>query len=166
MFCKNDYVVYGGHGVCKITDITCKEINGGKTEFYILIPIADERTTVFVPTNCPNRAIKMRKVISYEEADALILLTSNCETEWIENDHVRREHFKSIVAQGNCKDLIRLVKTIHIQKQKLSQQRKKLHTSDDNFMKEAEKQLHEELAFALNINEDQVLPYILNQIEA
>ena len=41
---------------------------------------------------------------------------------------------------------------------------RKMHTVDRYFMKEAEKKLHEEFAYVLNIKPDEVIPFILDQI--
>ena len=40
-----------------------------------------------------------------------------------------------------------------------------MHVSDERFMQEAEKILHEESAFVLGIKKDEVVPYITQQIE-
>ena len=42
---------------------------------------------------------------------------------------------------------------------------RRLHITDERFMKEAEKMLYEEFAYVLNIRKDQVLPFILNQVQ-
>lgn len=45
------------------------------------------------------------------------------------------------------------------------QLKKRLHISDESFLKDAEKLLYEEFAHVLNITKDQVLPFIMRQIE-
>lgn len=42
---------------------------------------------------------------------------------------------------------------------------KKLYKNDEKVMKEAEKMLYEEFAHVLDIRPDQVLPFIMQQIE-
>ena len=39
-----------------------------------------------------------------------------------------------------------------------------MHTIDRYFMKEAEKKLHEEFAYVLNIKPEEVIPFITEQI--
>ncbi len=40
-----------------------------------------------------------------------------------------------------------------------------MHAADRYFMKEAEKKLHEEFAYVLNIKPDEVIPFITEQIK-
>ena len=59
-----------------------------------------------------------------------------------------------------------MIKALYSRQQKLLQNgKKKLHVSDERFLKEAERMLHEEFAHVLNIQRDQVLPFILEQIQ-
>ena len=39
MYRVDDLVLYSAQGVCKITDITTKKINGEVNEYYILKPV-------------------------------------------------------------------------------------------------------------------------------
>ena len=60
MFQKNDTVVYGVHGVCKIDDITKKEFMGSQKEYYVLKPISDSAATLYVPIHNEKLLEKMR----------------------------------------------------------------------------------------------------------
>ena len=58
-----------------------------------------------------------------------------------------------------------MIKTLYTRQQALLQNgKKKLRATDERFLKEAERVLHEEFAHVLNIQRDQVLPFILEQI--
>ena len=50
MYNKNDIVLYGNQGVCKVFDIVEKEMANEVNEYYVLKPVNDVHSTVYVPT--------------------------------------------------------------------------------------------------------------------
>ncbi|MPN50404.1 hypothetical protein SDC9_198030 [bioreactor metagenome] len=84
---------------------------------------------------------------------------------WISDDAKRKEKYRQILATGDRLQLIRLIKTLHLYGQERKNEGKKLHSADERFMKEAEKMLYEEFSHVLGIHQDQVLPFILEQME-
>jgi CarD family transcriptional regulator len=108
---------------------------------------------------------KMRSILSVEEIHALIKAMPNENSIWIEDEFLRKTRYQEILADGNREELIKLVKTLYKQRQWQKNRGKRLHLIDEYFMKNAEKMLHEEFAHVLNISLDQVLPFILEQIQ-
>ena len=51
MFAKNDYIIYGTTGVCKITGIEKKKFNNMEREYYILKPAYDPNSTIYAPVD-------------------------------------------------------------------------------------------------------------------
>ena len=70
-----------------------------------------------------------------------------------------------ILRSGDRRELIRLIKTLHQRQKARREQHKKPCVQDDRFMKEAERQLYDEFAFVLNLSPEEVLPYILKELE-
>jgi CarD family transcriptional regulator len=62
-------------------------------------------------------------------------------------------------------ELIKLIKTLYFQQQSQKSKNKSLNDTDKRIMKEAEKMLYEEFAHVLNIKREQVLPFIIEQVE-
>ena len=58
-----------------------------------------------------------------------------------------------------------LLYTSYQHKREQEQKGRKLHISDERFFREAEKMLYDEFALVLHIQPDQVLPFILEQIQ-
>ena len=58
-----------------------------------------------------------------------------------------------------------MIKALYRHQETRQAQGRKLHVSDERFLKEAERTLYDEFALVLNIEQDQVLPFILEQIE-
>ena len=164
MFNVNDTILYGTHGICKISDISEQKFNGSTKKYYILQPLHNASSTIYVPMDNEKLLAKMRRILSEEEIYELIKAMPDKETTWIENKNERNEHFRSILASGDRTEIIKLIKVIYQHKEELKAMSKKLHASDEQFFKEAEKIIYDEFALVLNIRYDQVLPFIVDQI--
>lgn len=165
MFQKDDMVRYGAHGVCKVEDITEKNFNGEAIRYYVLRPIYNDTSTIYVPIHNHALTQNMRKVLSKEELQSLIQTMPQKESLWIENEEVRKAQYQEILASGNRTGLIGMLKALYLHQREQQEKGRRLHMSDDHFFKEAEKMLHEEFALVLGIPRDQVVPYILKQLQ-
>lgn len=164
MFNINDTILYGSHGICKIEDITEQKFGKEKDLYYVLHPVNNLSSTIYVPVNNDKLTAKMRHILSEEEINDLITAMPDETTQWIENKSERSERFKSILLSGDRREIIKLIKTIYNHKEELKTIGKKLHASDEQFFREAEKILYDEFSLVLNIRYDQVLPFIIKKI--
>lgn len=164
-FSKGDTVVYGIHGVCSVVGIEKKEFMGKKSDYYVLAPTYDNRSTVFVPMENEQLVCKMKRIMQASEIYELIKQMPIEENIWIESDAERKRRYSEILKSGDRHALVRLIKTLYLHREKQSESKKKLHVSDEAFLRDAEKLLYEEFAHVLNITKEQVLPFIMRQIE-
>lgn len=134
MFSINDTVLYGANGVCRITDICQKEFSGVIKDYYILTPLSNETMTIFVPIN------------------------------WILDDNERKEHYRTILSSGNRLEILNMIRELYIHKQEQLKNGKKMHLSDEQLMKEAERLLYSEFSLVLNIRADEVPKFISSRI--
>lgn len=160
-----DRVVYGIHGVCLITDIEKQKSGTEVTSYYILQPVYDEKGKVFVPVGNERLEKKMRRILSKAEIYELIKEMPSEDGIWIDDEAVRKERYKQILLIGDRRELVRLIKTLYLHQQEQAAKGKKLYKNDEKVMKEAEKMLYEEFAHVLDIRPDQVLPFIMQQVE-
>ena len=165
MFKVNDIVIYGTGGVCKIVDIEEKDFMGEKKKYFVLKPVKNENSTYFAPTDNEKILAKMRKLLSKEEIDELIDSMPNEKANWITNDNERKEKYRSIISNGNHTELIKLIKAIFFEKKEREANGKRLTSSDERFLKDAEQVLYGEFQHVLNLNEDQLMTYIFERIE-
>lgn len=165
MFLINDYVIYGTTGVCQITDIR-KEIFSGhvKKEYYILQPVFSCNSTLYVPTENESGANKMRRILTRDEIYELIRNMPEDNAEWIINDNMRHDKCTEIIKNGDRKELIRLIKAMYQHKQEQTKFGKKFYIADEKLMKAAEKLLYNEFALVLNIEPEEVVPYITEHL--
>lgn len=161
----NDTILYGSQGVCKITGTVQKDFGGCVMDYYTLKPVYSENSVIYVPMHNEALLHKMRRVLSPEEIYALIQAMPHQEVSWIEDENKRKETCRDILSRGDRMELIRAIKALYLHQQELQQKGRKLHVSDERFLKEAEKMLYDEFALVLNIREDEVLPFIMKQID-
>lgn len=164
VFSKNDYIIYGTTGVCKIVDIIKKKFGtNNEREYYVLKPTYDINSTIYAPTY--SDAISIRKIMTVSEVYELIKTMPDNETIWIEDINLRKQKYTDILKNANKKELVKLIKTLYLQKQQKKEEGKKLYVGDEKIMSEAERLLHEEFALVLKIKIEEVLPFILGEIE-
>ena len=167
MFNIGDTVMHPGMGVCKIENIKSETFAHTKQrDFYILKPLYENsNTTVYVPVDSTKMILK--KLITEQDIQGLIKsLKNDTEKLWIDNDLQRKELFSAIIKEGNREKLIKLIKELHEHKEQRQQNGKRLHISDEKFLLEAEKLLHQELAYTMQINPDEVVDFIMNSLNA
>ncbi len=167
MYQVNDFVLYTLNTICRIAEITTRNFGGKEIEYYILRPVYDEKATIYIPTNNLKLKSKMRSILSKEEIYQLISAMPQADYIWIEDDHKRKEVFQHIIDEGDRYQLISLIKTLYLQRQKRLQNKRssKMHVSDERFFKDAEKLLYDEFAFVLGISPQQVVDFISEKLE-
>ena len=164
MFAKNDYIIYGTTGVYKITGIEKKKFNtSAEREYYILKPAYDPNSTIYAPVD--NNIINIRKIMTVKEVYDLIMAMPDNKTIWIDDINLRKEKYNEILKKGDKVELVKLIRTLYLEKQKKKNEGKKLYVGDEKIMSEAQRLLHEEFALVLNIKVDEVLPFILGELE-
>ncbi len=160
MFAVNDTVFYGVHGVCTVSEISKREFCGAVSDYYTLKPVYSERSTVYVPVGKEGENEKLRKVLSEEEVYEMIRSLPTSKTMWVENDSLRKSTYAGVLKSGSPSALASLIKTLYERQTELEKQNKKMHASDKRALSEAEKMLHEEIAFVLHLERDRVVSFI------
>lgn len=165
MFQKNQYVIYGYSGVCKVLDISMMDMEGKNEEklYYTLQPLSAKDSLIYTPVD--NKKVVMRDIISKEEAEQLIMQLNDFPLLRIESDKLREEQFKQAIKSCDCKEWIKMTKTIYHRKQERIAQGKKVTATDERYFKMAEDYLYSELSVALKIKKDEVGEYIKEKIQ-
>jgi len=166
MYIIGDLILHGNAGVCRITDITTRDFSGAdKDQLYYTVKPLYQDGTIFTPVN--NTKVFMRPIISKDEAERLIDMIPSIHAEAY-HSHVMRqvaEHYEVSLKTHNCEDLLELTMSIYEKKQIVEQQKRKLGSMDERFMKRAEALLFGELAAAIGIPKDKVPEYIAARVD-
>lgn len=166
MFQINDVIIYGAQGVCKITGTEEKMISGKKKTYFVLKPVSDQGSTVFVPTDNALVLKKMRHLLTKDEIHKLIDSMESEEAVWVTNENERKELYRSILAKGDHLELIKMIKAIYAHKKEREAEGKRLHMSDERFFKDAEQILYNEFQYVLDLDsKDDLMTYIFRRLE-
>ena len=159
-----DVVVFGAEGLCRIEDITEKKFGKEIIQYYVLKQLMRGNSVNYVPVNNEKSVSKMRPVLTEEEITQFIRQMPPQEVPWIENNRERQQAFKEIILYGDSRDLIRLVRNLHLRREEQVAKGKKLYAADERIFKDAENIVFEEISYALNIPRDRVLDYITETV--
>lgn len=160
MFKVGGTVLYGVEGVCTIKEITQREIGERKRQYYVLEPLFQRKSTVFVPTDNEKLASKMRSIVTRSEIEKIIADMPLNTLEWVDDKNTRQVCFKEIIVRGNCREVSQMAHTLHLRRAELAEKGKKLGATEERFLKTAEKMICDEFAVALGIEPDEVIGFI------
>lgn len=162
MFKENDYVNYQQKGICKIDEIS--EFDFGtdrkKRMYYVLKPVFDENSKIYVPVKNAELTNCMRKILTEDEIDSIILSIKNEKVCWIKDHKQRAEKFKGILKQRDERQLLQMIRCICMETEGI-----KLSSTDMQMLKKAEQILDQEFSFSLKIGTDDVRSYIINKLK-
>lgn len=166
MCCIGDTVVYGTQGVCRISAIEENDLGGQTVEYYVLKPVFDQNSTVYVPVNNQKLVSKMRGVMNENEIYEMIRSMPEEKTIWIEDEGERKQAYQEIIDLGDRKKLVQLIKTLYEHQLEQQKHKRRLHISDETALKQAESLIFQEFAAVLSIKPEEVVPFISAQINS
>ena len=164
MYSVNERIHYGGSGVCVIQEIATMRFGRTRERYYVLKPVYQNASLIYVPVENEQLVAKMRPVLSRDEVEALIESVPEIPTAWEEDPQARKAAFDSLLRSNECRSLIVLIKTLNAHKERRQADGKSLHVSDETFLREAQRLLYDEFAGALDIQPAQVHAYIMDRI--
>ena len=148
MYKVNEIVSYSSQGVCEITEICQREAAGRVMDYYVMKPLFDSRSTVFVPVENEKLVARIRQTMTAEEASALIDNINSGDILWDDNDARRRELYQGILTEGLPYQLTCMYRTLILRKRTLEQCSRKLRSSDETCLRQAERLIARECAYA------------------
>lgn len=166
MYQVNDGVMYGTHGVCEVVAVgrLAMSVADRKKKYYTLRPVYQKDAQIYVPVD--HVKLPMRYVLTKEEAEALVEEIPSLETIWIPNERDREACYKEAVQSGDCRELVRIIKTIYLRKKARLEDGKKVAAVDERYFKQAEDLLYGELAYVLEMEIADVGEYIQKKIHS
>ena len=164
MFKKGSYVTYRSEGVCVIIDIRKENFatENGAEDYYILAPISDMKSTLFVPVNNERLVGYMHGLINADEMNSVISELRDRRIEWIPESRARNMSFKQIISQGDRRELIVLLNTLYEKTDEMKNSGKRVGTTDQSAIDKAERLLCEELVITTNFKPHEKLRDVLS----
>ena len=164
VFEKEQYVVYGKMGVCRVVDRRLLSFGGDKEEYYILAPARDPRSSVYVPSANETLMARLRPLLTRQEIDEILSCVTQAAVPWIEDRGERATQFRAIISGGDRRQIVRLVRCLYEKKQEKLAAGKKLSAADEAFLQECIRLVEEEFMLALDIPAGQVGDYIRERV--
>ncbi len=168
MFEIGGYVSYRAEGICKITDIRKEYFGsvGSGEEYYILTPLNDPKSTVFVPIANEKLVGMMRKLLSPREIQALVEELREKRLPWISDSRARNNQYREILSLGDRKDLILLIHSVCDYRNEMTAAGKKPNSTDENACKRAVKMLFDEFSATTDlVSEEDILSLLKGTLE-
>lgn len=166
MYKVGDLILYGGTGVCRVTEIVSRRVSrtGPEREYYVLAPLYQSGT---ITSPVDSDKVFTRPVITREEAMRLIDTIPTIHAEAYHNQNLQQleNHYKTELASHDCLDLLRLTMSTYRKKVEREQAKLKFGAVDRRYMERAENLLYGELAVALNITRENVQDFIHARLE-
>lgn len=151
MYQKGDYVVYGSKGVCEVVEIGPMEWASVKEKlYYTLTPVYKEDSKIYTPVE--QNKTEMRSIITKQEAVLLMDEFEEIQPLEIEDEKSLEQTYKNCLNSFDCKEMIRMVKTIHFRRMDRIRDGKKLIATDEKYLKIVKDIVLAELSIPLNKN--------------
>lgn len=156
------YVMYGKTGVCFVKEQTT--MYGSTGLYYVLNPISDSRSSVFVPCDNPTLVARMRPLLTREEIDSLLSDADEVKMDWVDDRNERGLLCRTVLCGGDRKELVRLLCCLMRKKAERIEIGKRLSTMDENFLQECVRLVQEEFSMVLDIPQREVGTYIQERL--
>lgn len=164
MFSIGDKIVYGSEGVYTVTEYTSSPIDKNDTRrFYVLRPVHGPAGNVII-TPVGNDKVKMRTVMTRDEALAFIDKIPSIPTLSVEKEKNRREVYRQALANGSSEEFVSIIKTVAERKAELLKLKKRPSESDNDYEKKAKFCFHGELSTSLGIPLDEIENFIKEKL--
>ena len=157
-------VSYRAEGVCRITDIREESFGAPnqKTLYYVLTPLQDDRSTVYVPVENEMLTSYMRPLLTAKEIGTLAAELRDQRMEWIPESRVRNNKFREILSAGDRRELIVLLLTLL---ERAEQGGKKMSSVDENAARRAKKLLLDEFSVTSDLRtEEELVRFLRGEI--
>lgn len=160
MFKKGELIMCGGHGVCRVVNITGNPVDRFDKirKYYVLEPVFEKASTIYTPVD--NDKVVMRKILTKEEAEELIERISEIDTVWIQEEKSREQMYKEAIRTYDCQSLVQIIKTLYLRKQSRLKEGKKVLSSDEQYLRKAEELFYSEMSLALSVPKQEMESYI------
>ncbi|MCR5201878.1 MAG: CarD family transcriptional regulator [Lachnospiraceae bacterium] len=157
-----ELVVYGNSGVCKVSDIVCMPTPGSNEEkdYYKLEPVGNNKSQIYAVVG--QDKVMMRSIITKELAQELMDSVEEIEELEVENEKFREDTYKKIIQSGDCREWFRMVKTLTRRNHERVEQGRKVTSTDERYLREAQHSLFTELSIVLDRDISEISEIIID----
>lgn len=165
MFEIGEFIVYGINGICRVENIGPSPYDKTDTRtFYLLIPVNNPMSSsIYTPVD--NDRVPMRRLMTREEIEALILAMPEIETLEVPVEKQRREIYRAAIGGLRPEGYVQVIKTVNRRRRELSATRKHFPMTDLEYGRLAKHLLCSECAHVLGVSEEAADAYMLSSLQ-
>ncbi|MBQ8093047.1 MAG: CarD family transcriptional regulator [Clostridia bacterium] len=158
-----DTVMHPSEGICVVERIEKRLFNASYVMYYVLKPTQGKSSsTVYLPIERGNSLL--RHLLVKSEIDQIISKSTTCPSLWIDDNKTRKKCFNDLLLEGDYVKLLRMIYDIHTHTDQRISEGKKPCAADEAILEEAERLLHQEFAYVLELPVEEIAGYIENRI--
>ena len=165
MLAEGQLVIYGIHGVCRITGVETRTVDRKRADYYVLSPLDQAGACFYIPTHNQIAVSKLRPLLTRQELETLIRSPEANQNTWIADENQRKMRYRELIGSGDRAALMCMVRTLLKHKDDQLAAGRKFHLCDENFLRDAQKLLSAEFSLVLQIPVDQVGAYLQQHME-
>ena len=165
MYQVGDQVLYGIHGVCRITDQENRVLDGKKVTYLVLEPVGQDGSRYLVPTHNETAMAKLSRVLTSNELESLMVSEEIRGDAWIRDENQRKNRYRELITSGDRSGLLQMIRILYDYRKSQLGSGKRMHLADENFMKDAEKLLSSEISVILDIPQDEAKRWLRTRLK-
>lgn len=164
MYKVGDRVIFGSYNVCEITAIGCLDMDGVSPDrlYYTMRPCYAKGSIIYTPVD--NQKETIRPLLTKEEVLQLIDEMEDIDYLWVNDERKRERDYKDAIRSCDCRELIKIIKTIYMRRKKRTESGKAVTAIDKKYFSMAEDYLYGEWGIALGMDKESVKQYIIERM--
>lgn len=164
MYQIGDQVIYGVHGVCCVKDLEERMIDRKTVSYLVLEPVGQDGSRYLVPTHNQSAMSKIRKMLNQQELMDLLNSPDIRVDTWIRDENLRKQTYRDRIGSGDRAVLMQTVFTLYRHKAEQQALGKKVHQCDENFLRDTEKLLAEEIAVVMHMERPKAVAFLREKL--
>ena len=165
MYQAGDWVVYGVHGVCRVIGTEKQLVNRKRMLFLVLEPLSQSESRFYLPADNPTALAKLKAVLTRNELAELIDSDEVRLDAWIQEENRRKQYYRELISSGDRVALMRMITSLYRYRAEQLAAGRKIHQSDDNFLRDAERLLASEIALVMEMSPDDARNYLRDHLQ-
>ena len=165
MYQTGDKVVYGMHGVCLVADLEEREVDHKQVIYLVLEPLGQQGSRYMVPTHNVAAMAKVKPMLNRDALESLLESDTIRKDAWIPEESQRKQCYRELITGGDRQKLVQMVTSLYRHRRTQNAAGKKIHICDDNFLRDAEKQLAGEISVVLDMESTEALQYLRRKLK-
>ena len=165
MYQIGERVLYGMHGVCCVKAAEERVLDGKTRLFLVLEPEGQSGCQYLVPTHNAAAMAKLRPMLTVTEFQQLLSSNEIRNSVWIVDENQRKLTYRTLIAGGERMELLKMIHALYRHQAKQSEQGKKFHQCDENFLRDAEKLVCSEISAVMDMDAASARSYLQKQLK-